>query len=149
MLSAPLAHIISRILSHGEFPDLWKMAENKVKLPKIFKDLRPISLLYHMGKIAERILSSQLKLEFPALHNQFAYTNSIGTTDALVKFSNNITQQLDTTDTLAIQTLLLDLSKALDRMKPDVVVKKLLNPNVPPQSSRILSTTFSYNVYNV
>ena len=56
-----------------------------------------------MGKIAERILSSQLKLKFPASHNQFAYTNSIDTTDALVKFSNNITQQLDTTDTLAIQ----------------------------------------------
>ena len=55
---------------------------NKVKFPKIFKDLQPIPQLYHMGKVAEKILSSKLKLELPTLHNQFAYTKLKGTTDA-------------------------------------------------------------------
>ena len=46
-----------------------------------FKDFRLISLLFHLGKVAEIILS-RMRQRMDAFHNQFAYTPGLGTTDA-------------------------------------------------------------------
>ena len=49
-------HIINTMLNTGEYPDLWKEAEvrplPKVKTPNNYKDYRPISLLYNLGKLS-------------------------------------------------------------------------------------------------
>ena len=64
--------------------------------------------------------------------NQYAYTKQLSTTDALVTFSTEIATNLDNKDTTAVQALLLDFSKAFDRMKPDTAVSKLIQLNVRP-----------------
>ena len=74
---------------------LWKKAEIS-KNPTTFKDLCPISLLWHIGKInAEKEIAKYLKLDTPYLPNQFAYIQSFATTDALVTMATAIITDLD------------------------------------------------------
>ena len=59
--SEPVTLLINDIFMSGEFPSLWKKAED-VSVAKnnnldTFKDYRPVSLLYHLRKIAERFIS--------------------------------------------------------------------------------------------
>ena len=107
LLSQPITHIVNHVLTTGEFPHLWKKAEisplNKVRSPKTFKDLRPISLLFHLGKITEKIITKQIRSQLPVLTDQYAYTKDLGTADVLVKFSSDISMNLDNSDNLAIQ----------------------------------------------
>ena len=59
--------------------------------------------------------------------NQYAYTPTIGTTDALVKFTADIVNSLDYKDCVAVRSLMLDFSKAFDCMRPEIAVNKILN----------------------
>lgn len=142
IIGEPLTDIINSMLKSGSFPACWKKAEvvpiNKVKNPKQFKDLRPISLLFHLGKIAERIVTNLIQAELPPLANQFAYSQTLSTTDALVKLASDVAVQLDNKGTVAVQALLLDFSKAFDRMHPVLAVHKLLNLGVKPSLVRIV-----------
>ena len=56
-LCIPVTNIINAMLKNGQYPKLWKSAEirplKKVPHLKTYKDYRPISLLSHIGKIAE------------------------------------------------------------------------------------------------
>ena len=71
------------------------------------------------------------------MKNQYAYTEELSTTDALVKFSSDTSAGLDKTDTVTLQALLLDFSKAFDRMRPDIAVSKLLSLNVSPSLVKV------------
>lgn len=145
-LAQPLTNIINSILQTGKFPRLWKRAEitplNKVRSPQTFKELRPISLLFHLGKVAESVLSNLIKQELPQLKDQYAYTKQRSTTDALVKFSTDIAYNLDKKDTLAVQALMLDFSKAFDRLLPDYTVRKLLHLGVQPYLIQVVKSFF-------
>ena len=122
LLCAPVSNIINAVLSSGTYPKLWKAAEvtpiKKTKTPTQFKDMRPISLLFHLGKVTEKVIVHHLWSELPTLPNQFAYTPSLGTTDAVVKFTTDIINALDNRDTVGVRALLLDFSKAFDKMQP-------------------------------
>ena len=87
-------------------------------------------------------LFRSIQRDLPALQNQFAYTKSIGTTDALVKFSADIATNLDDANTVAVQALLLDFSKAFDRMRPDLALEKLLSFNLNPTLVRAVHSFF-------
>ena len=56
----PLHNIINTMLADCEYPDLWKRAQitpaPKVRQPNMLKDFRPISLLFHLGKVAEQVI---------------------------------------------------------------------------------------------
>ena len=71
------------------------------------------------------------------MKNQYAYTEELSTTDALVKFSSDTSAGLNKTDTVTLQALLLDFSKAFDRMRPDIAVSKLLSLNVSPSLVKV------------
>ena len=71
------------------------------------------------------------------MKNQYAYTEELSTTDALVKFSSDISAGLDKTDTVTLQALLLEFSKAFDRMRPGIAVSKLLSLNVSPSLVKV------------
>lgn len=146
-LAAPVTHIINCILSKGVYPTYWKTAEitpiNKVKNPKTFKDMRPISLLFHLGKITEKVIVALLHADLPPLLHQYAYSKSLSTTDALVKLTTDTVNQLDDKDTIAVQALMLDFSKAFDRMRPDIVISRLLDMNVNPQLASLVQSFLS------
>ena len=115
---------------------------NKVRSPQTFKQLRPISLLFHLGKIAESVLSNLIKQEMPELKDQFAYTKQRSTTNALVNLSTDIAYNLDEKDNIAVQALLPDFSKAFDRMLPDSAVRKLLHLGVTPALVQVVKSFF-------
>ena len=153
LITQPMTNIINTVLKSGHFPRLWKRAEitplKKVKSPKTFKQLRPISLLFHLGKVTESVISGFIKKELPSLENQFAYTRNLSTTDAVVKFITDIVQNLDDPNNLAAQALLLDFSKAFDKMLPDIAVKKLLSLGIRPEITRVVISFFSDRVQRV
>ena len=59
----PLLDIINAMLLTGEYPDMWKRAEAtplpKITSPHMYKHYKPISLLFHLGKLAERVIMSK------------------------------------------------------------------------------------------
>ena len=60
-LSVPLANIVNRSISHGEYPDIWKV-EYVTPVPKVYppKDpsqLRKISGTKVFSKITEKIMA--------------------------------------------------------------------------------------------
>ena len=67
---------------------------------------------------------------------------NIDTADALVKFSADIATNLDDANTVAVQALLLEFSKAFDRMRPDLAIEKLLSLNVNPTLVRAVHSFF-------
>ena len=85
ILSEPVTLIVNDILMSGEFPSLWKRAEvfpvSMNSNPENIKDYRPISLLYHPSKIAERFISHKIQEGIPNTPNQYAYTRQLGTTE--------------------------------------------------------------------
>ena len=136
MICEPMHDIINTILATGKYPSLWKKAEispiDKVKNPTTYKDRRPILLLFHLGKIAEKAINTLLQNEVEGFTNQFAYTQTIGTNNALVKFTNDIVMSLEDESTLAAKAVLIDFSKAFDCMRPDLPIRKMLQLNVNP-----------------
>ena len=60
------------------------------------------------------------------------YWQSVGTTDALVKAIDDWTLELDKNETVGIQVILKDFSKAFDRMQPGLLVRKLMDMDVHP-----------------
>ena len=69
LLAQPITHIVNEILSNSYFPALWKQSQitpiNKVKTPHVYKDMRPIALTFHLGKITERVISDLIKSDLP------------------------------------------------------------------------------------
>ena len=61
----PLTDIINSMFAQQQYPDTWKMAEvvplPKIKSPAQCKDFRPISLLFHCGKIAEKLFMEEYR----------------------------------------------------------------------------------------
>ena len=79
-----------------------------------------------------------MKLILPKLDNQYAYSTGFSTTDALVKLSSDIATSLDRVDTLTVQALLLDFSKAFDSMRPDIAIQRLLQLNTHPSLIQVI-----------
>ena len=132
-IAPPLTNIINCMLSTLTFPSRWKNAEivplPKTSNPSVSKDFRPISLLWHCGKVAEYFVSQQLKAKTAAklTTSQYAYTDGVGCVDALVDALSYWTKHLDAKDNICIQSAFVDFSKAFDMMNPTILDAKLEN----------------------
>ena len=130
-LCVPIADIINHVISAKKFPAKWKEAVirpiPKTRTPELAKDFRPISLLYHISKITEKITSKRLRAdtELKLHRNQYAYTTGLGTVDALVETIDSWTRDLDNKDTLCVSVVLKDFSKAFDRMPHNLLAKTM------------------------
>ena len=142
LLAEPMADIVNSILSSGIYPKIWKSAEvtplPNTANPKSCEDYRPISLLYHLSKVTEKIINRELAKYIEPDINQYAYTKNIGTGDAIVKMVTDIARELDNSSTYAVQALYLDFSKAFDLMRPDMLAKKLISKDVDPCIIRLV-----------
>ena len=130
-ICTPLTDIINSMFAQLEFPAFWKQAEvvplEKVPNPQVLKDYRPISLLFHCGKIAEHFFMAEYKKQvLPKIRkNQFAYQPRLGTVDALVYAIDNWTHLLDDKNTAAVNIMFKDFSKAFDCMQPELLKERL------------------------
>ena len=88
-------------LSTCEYPNKWKRAQvtpaPKTQSPSMFKDYRPISLLFHLGKLAEQVIANKMRSRVDTIVNnqQYAYQSSVSTTDALLQLTDDWTEVLD------------------------------------------------------
>ena len=135
-LCVPLTTIINKMLETQEYPEIWKNSQirplKKTTNPSGPGDYRPIALLHHLGKLAEEIILQKLKstVEAKLNINQFAYRKQHCTTDALLKLVDSWCSSLDNPTTSHISAVLIDMSKAFDRLHPDFLRLKLQNLNV-------------------
>jgi hypothetical protein len=115
------------MLDCGEYPDIWKSTEvkplPKTKQPSKYKDYRPVSLLFHLGKLAEQIMINKMRSNLQEIiePTQYAYQEKVGTIDAILQLVDDITADLDKLQTKYIQLASLEFSKAFDRLQPSIV----------------------------
>ena len=100
-LSDPISDIISRGISHGEYPDIWKL-KLSTPVPKVMpsmspEELRKIIGLKNISKICEKILSTFVIEDMKIKSDSSQYVNRKGTSiiQYLMKMINKILFVLD------------------------------------------------------
>ena len=139
-LCIPLAHIINAALAEDTFPTLWKSAEicplPKTSAPERHSEYRPISLLWHCGKLLEHFVTKAVR-DTPIKPNQYAYTTGRGCTDALVNFVTDAVLSLDQKNCHGIHALLIDYSKAFDNMNHQLLIDKMYHMGIDQKTINI------------
>ena len=136
VLSEPLAYLFNESLETAIVPSIWKCAVvtpvPKCNSPTI-NDLRPISLLPIPMKILEHFVLQTFKHEILANYgkNQFGFRPQSSTTAALIAIEDFVTSTLDRGDVFGVQLVAYDLSKAFDKLRYDVILRKLFDSNLP------------------
>ena len=138
-LSAPLSKLLKLSFHLHQVPESWKRSVIS-PIPKSrnpsFQDVRPISLLPPLAKIMERVVLSTIKgklLENYGM-NQFGFRPNSSTQCALAFLHNQVTSYLDDPSTFGVVIISYDYSKAFDRLRPDLIIKRMIECN------------FSYNI---
>ena len=130
-LCIPVTDIYNCMLATNTYPNVWKTAEirplKKTKNPEKTSDYRPISLLHHLGKIAEEVILQRLQssLGDKLDKNQYAYQRNLSTTDALLDVIHNWCLELDDLKTSHVSSAFVDMSKAFDSISHATLFRKL------------------------
>lgn len=126
-----LTHIINCCLEAGYFPEVWKFILvkplPKIKDPKSYSDLRPISLIPLISKILEKVIYQHI-YDYTTDNNIIPFTQSgfrknFSTTTLLTDVTDNIIRSVDNGEALAL--VLLDYSKAFDTIDHKILCLKL------------------------
>ena len=142
-LCEPLTDIINTMFKQQKYPDVWKYAEvipvPKLKSPSQCKEFRPISLLFHCGKVAEKLFAKEYKKSvLPKISSaQYAYQPGLGTTDAIIYTLENWIKQLDNRTNKAVEVIYKDFSKAFDSLQPGRLLEALQSLNSPSHITKL------------
>ena len=92
-----------------------------------YKHYRLISSLFHLKKLAEHVIVDKVRFTIDKVisPSQFAYRPNLSTTDALLKYIEDLTEQLDDPGKIFIQSAFLNFSKAFDCLSHDLLIAKL------------------------
>ena len=120
----PLQIIFRNILSTSIYPHTWKLANVTPIFKKgdkqLIKNYRPISLLPICGKFLEKLifnkLYSYLQLNDLITQNQSGFRPGDSTTNQLLYLVDEIYQAFDSTESLEVRAVFLDVSKAFDKV---------------------------------
>ena len=154
-LCVPVTHIINKMLEHQQYPNLWKHAEvrplKKTANAKEPSQYRPIALLCHLGKIAADVILAKLKnyAESKLRNDQFAYRRKHSTTDALLKLINQWCSALDNSNTSHMSVAMIDMSKAFDRVHPNLLIIKLRQIEVPDGLITLIDSFLTHRTCSV
>lgn len=127
-----ITHIINCCLESSYFPNKWKISLikpiPKIKEPKSFNDLRPITLIPTLSKILEKIVQPQI-YNYVINNNiisplQSGFRKGHSTTSVLTNISDNIFRSLDSGKATVLT--LLDFSKAFDTLDHSLLCAKLV-----------------------
>ena len=131
-LSHPLAKILNLSLASASFPSQWKSANicpiPKVTPPKEKDDLRPISLTSCISKVIEEFVVEWILEDIGYLIDpkQFGCLRGSSTSLCLLDMFHSWLSKLDT-DGCSLRIVLLDFSKAFDRINLNVLITKLID----------------------
>lgn len=151
-LCVPLTDIFNNCFKSGIYPDIWKQAEivplQKCNVVESESDFRPISLLWHLGKILEKaMMSFYVKLVLPDIDPcQFAYQKGKSTIDAITTAMEHWTKLLDEPNSRHVTVAFLDMSKAFDKMDRGKLLDMLVQKEVNGSLIKIIQS-FLHNRY--
>ena len=137
-LSSPVALIFNASIQERSVPNVWKLAD-VIPIPKtnpvkeIEKDLRPISLTAVLSKTMERFVVKWIMSQIRQLIdlNQFGSLPGLSTTHALLSLVHHLYKATDQRDQ-CVRVLLLDFSKAFDRINHNILLRKMRDMAVDP-----------------
>ena len=139
----PLVRLFSLIVSTKQYPTSWKQADVVPVPKKGGTTWRPISLLSPLSKIFEKLIAVQI-YSFLEKHNlltdrQFGFRAKRSTESQLLHMVHQWSQALS--EKKEIDAVLLDCTKAFDRVPHSVLVDSLQNHGV---SGSLLSLMSDY-----
>ncbi|XP_028966619.1 uncharacterized protein LOC114828079 [Galendromus occidentalis] len=130
-IAKPLLKIVNEIIESSEYPQALKRARvvpiPKVKIPSTTNDFRPISVLPVLNKVVERTLVTQLTKHFERnnllYERQYGYRKNRSTAHAVYSTIESIKLGLDSGKVCGL--LLIDMTKAFDSVRKQVLLEKL------------------------
>lgn len=135
-LAEVVAHLYNYTLLTGALPRQWLTAiitpVPKLSTPSTISDFRPISVTPIMSRIIEKILVSRWlrpAIDSAMIADQFAFRPTGSTTCALVYFMHHVTRLLESNN--YVRCLMIDFSKAFDRVNHEVLLTKLSKLPLP------------------
>lgn len=144
-----IKHVINFSLTSSIFPHSWKAAVvhpiGKIPHPESNNDIRPISILPVLSKIAEKIIEHQIKnyidqhKMFPV--SQSGYRSRHSTTTALLKESDDIFTSWDNDEVTIF--VMIDYSKAFDTVDHELLCLKLKYYGFSSDSVRFVKSYLS------
>jgi hypothetical protein len=148
-LAPAIAILFNRCFANKSWPMVFKLS-NVIPVPKCQRpkpdEFRPISLLPILSKIGEKIVLKKWLIPHVVSHmdkHQFAFIPGTGkgTTCALTLLNHRILSHLDKPG--AMRVVLLDYSKAFDRVLHDGIIDALIRLRAPQEA---IQWVYSYLV---
>ena len=135
-LSAPVADIFNASIQERAVPASWKEADvipiqKTDKVKEIGNVLRPISLTSILSKTTEHFVADWIMSQIRHLVDwqQFGSLAGLSTTHALLSFFHHLYK---TTDDQCVRVLLLDFSKAFDKIDHHILIRKIEEMAIDP-----------------
>ena len=142
----PLTIVFNKSLEEGVFPDSMKNADSvplfKSKNNTDCNNYRPISLLITMSKILEKVMYTRT-IKFLDKHNllfisQYGFRKKHSCSDAIMELTSEILKNNE--NSLSTACVFLDLSKAFDTLKPEILLSKLRSYGIRGQANQWFSS---------
>jgi hypothetical protein len=143
-LALPLSCLFKMSLESGIVPRTWKSSVvtpiPKTRTPNV-GDIRPISLITPVAKILERIILTSLKEKFLDCYDskQFGFRPNSSTLCALASLHNCVTNFLEDSSIFGVLIIAYDYSKAFDRLRSDLIIKRLIDEKFPSMAVQWIS----------
>ena len=145
----PLKIIFANCLRRGVFSGIWKCANvvpvHKKNEKNVTSNYCPISLLPIFGKILEKLMYDSLYVHLVSCHklnpSHSGFRPCYSAINQLISITHAIFKAFDCNPPLEVQSVYLDISKALDRVWQDVLIYKLKRCGV---SGRFLALIVSF-----
>ena len=147
-LSRPVTVVINSSLRQGIWPNIYKL-EIVTPVPKVFppmdiEQLRNISGLLNLDKVAEKLISklmiSDMKVKMDP--SQYANQKGLSINHYLIKFIDRILEALDKGESCAVLATLVDWKQAFPRQCPKLGVESFLKNGVRPALIPLLINYF-------
>ena len=149
---APLDLIFRNIILTGIYPDPWKL-ENVTPVHKkddkqLTKNYRPISLLPICAKLLERILFNNMYNYLISNNlitsNQSGFKPGDSTTNQLLYITHIIHSSFDSSMSLEVRHIFLDMSKAFNKVWHEGLLFKLKQNGISGSVLKLLSSMAYY-----
>ena len=150
-LGKPVTDVINASIRQGVWPNIFKMEivtpVPKVSPPKNIEDLRNISGLPNLDKIAEKVIAKLIISDMKAKldPSQFANQEGLGIQHYLVKFIDRILKAVDKnskSEVCAVLATLVDWKQAFPRQCPTLGIKSFIQNGVRPALIPLLINYF-------
>ena len=116
-LAYPLSILFKLSYNSGLLPTDWKTIEN----------YRPISLTSLVMKTFERIIKEEIILKTSHMldERQHGFLSQKSCTTNMLSFTDNVVMSLNDCDTMSVDVIYFDFSKAFDSVNHDLILRKL------------------------